>query len=52
MAVFPCSFLQTMRTQVVRTIHIPLEGLAGYNPVSFLFHSFYEELEDYGVNSI
>ena len=25
---------------------------AGYNPVSFLFHSFYEQLEYYGVNGI
>ena len=41
-----------MKTQVVRTIYVPLEGFAGYTPVSFCFHSFYEQLEDYGVNSI
>ena len=28
-------------------IHAPLEGFAGYTPVSFSFHSFYEQLEDW-----
>ena len=36
-----------MKTQVVWTIHVPLEGFAGYNPVFFCFHSFYEQLEDW-----
>ena len=29
-----------------------LEEFAGYSPVSFRFHSFYEQLEDFGVNDI
>ena len=36
-----------MKAQVVSTIHVPLEGFAGYTPVSFRFHSFYEQLEDW-----
>ena len=48
----PCSFLQNLKTQVVWAIHVPLEELTGYTPVSFRFHSFYELLEDYGVNGI
>ena len=52
MAAFLWSFLQNMKTQVVWTIHVPLEGFAGYTPVSFCFNSFYEQLEDYGVNGI
>ena len=28
------------------------QGFAGYNPVSFLFHSFHEQREYYGVNGI
>ena len=27
-----------MKTQVVSAIHVPLEGFAGYTPVSFRFH--------------
>ena len=38
--------------KVVRTIHVPVEGFGGYTPVSFCFHSFHEQLEDYGVNGI
>ena len=45
----PCSFLQNVKTQVVWTIHVPLEGFTGYTPVSFRSHSFSEQLEDCGV---
>ena len=33
----PCSFLQNMKTQVLWTIHAPLEWFAGYIRVFFLF---------------
>ena len=48
----PCSFLQNMKTQVVWTIHVPIEGFTGYTLVSFRSHSFYEQLKGYGVNGI
>ena len=51
-AAFPTSFLQNMKTQVVWTTHVSLEEFAVYTPVSFRFYSFYEQLEDYGVNDI
>ena len=39
-------------TSCVNDPHVPLEGFAGYTPVSFRFHSFYEQLEEFGVNGI
>ena len=41
-----------MKTQVVGKIHVPLEGFAVRTTVSLGFHSFYEQLEGYGVDDI
>ena len=48
---FVCYIHGYMKSQP--TIHVPLEEFPGYTSVSFRFHSFYEQLEDYdSVNGI
>ena len=47
-----CSFIQNMKTQVVWTIHVPLDGFAVHTTVSLRFYFFYEQLEDCGVDDI
>ena len=50
--IIPCAFLQNTKTQVVSTIDVLLGGFADYIPVSLRFHSFYEQLQGCGLNSI
>ena len=40
------------KTENTSGLNLPVEGFTGYTLVSFRFHSFYEQLEDYGVNGI
>ena len=40
------------KTENTSGLNVPVEGFTGYTLVSFRFHSFYEQLEDYGVNGI
>ena len=50
-AAFPVNSSKTWK-HMLWTIHVPLERFADFTPVSFCFHSFYEQLEDCGVNDL